>query len=318
MIVTVDVFSGRPNPVWRLSNRDNARLLERLSGRALPPATGADTILGFRGFIVSAGSDDEMPDTMATEVRIGGPMPAQAPAPEPHLTALSAFEWAEVSRFLLNTGRHVLDPAVATSLESLIQTQAAPSPKEDAALWMEPAEPAPEEPPAGEVPRTEAAVPEDLAALAPCVIANTPYNPGFWNRPGVQGKNNCYNFAMNWRSDTFAQPGRISGHPYTAINCSAIGTAADWDGCHSYCSGSNKNVALVIAPRFLGNGPDFHWYRRQREGFWAHKPGGGAATNRDNRGRLIDGTSLTPANCDRGDYIIFCGYRFSPTGMRVR
>jgi len=213
MIVTVDLFSGRPNPAWRLSDRDRARLLERLSGRALPAATEADTILGFRGFIVSASSDDEMPDTMATEVRIGGPMPAQAPAPEPHLTALSAFEWAEVSRFLLNTGRHVLDSDLATSLESLIQTQATPSPKQDAALWMEPAEPAPEEPAAGEVPSREAAAPEVLAALLPCVIGNTPYKPGFWNRLGVQGNHNCYNFAMNYRSDTFAQPGRISGHP---------------------------------------------------------------------------------------------------------
>jgi hypothetical protein len=68
----------------------------------------------------------------------------------------------------------------------------------------------------------------------------------------------------------------------------------------------------------MGNGPDYHWYRRQKEGFWAHKPGGGAATNKDNRHRLIDGRILTPANCDRGDYTIFCGYRFSPTGMRVR
>lgn len=31
---------------------------------------------------------------------------------------------------------------------------------------------------------------------------------------------------------------------------------------------------------------------------------------------VIDGVRLTPANCDRGPYSIFCGYRFSPTGMR--
>src|SRR5262245_55593107 len=130
MIVTLDVFSGRANPIWRLSDRDSARLLERLSGRVLRAATDseADSILGFRGFIVTAGSDDEMADTMAADFRIGGPMPAQAPAPEAHLTAFSSFEWTEVSRFLLNTGRHVLDPGLATSLESLIQTYAAPSP----------------------------------------------------------------------------------------------------------------------------------------------------------------------------------------------
>lgn len=319
MIVTLDIFSGLPNPVWRLSEKDCARLLERVAGRATMAAVAdeANSVLGFRGFVVSASSDDELSDTFGAPFRIGGTTGAQTPAADSHLTAFSAFEWVEISRFLLNTGRHVLDEGMATHLESLIQTQAQPAARPDESLWMEPAEPAPVD----ELPAAEALAPPaapEAAAAAPCVIANTPYNPGFWNRPGVQEKNNCYNFAMNWRSDTFAQPGRISGHPTSIINCPSIATAANWDGCHAYCSGSNKNVALVIAPQFAGNGPDYHWYRRQREGFWAHKPGGGAATNKDSLGRLIDGVHLTPANCARGYYTIFCGYRFSPTGMRVR
>jgi hypothetical protein len=317
MIITLDVFSGKPNPSWQLSEKDTARLLERVSGGAVLPAASDESpaILGFRGFVASAASDDEM---APSAFRVGGPMSAQAAvAPDSHLTAFSASEWAEVSRFLLNTGRHVLHADLMTYLEALIQTYAQPSPRADETLWREPAPPAPAEPSQDEALAQPEAL-EEVAVAAPCVIANTPYNPGFWNTPGVQENNNCYNFGMNWRSDTFAQPGRISGHPYTAINCAAVGTAADWDGCHTYCSGSNKNVALVIAPRFLGDGPDFHWYRRQKEGFWAHKPGGGRATNVDNQGRLIDGRILTPANCNRGDYTIFCGYRFSPTGMRVR
>src|SRR5258708_35824788 len=119
---------------------------------------------------------------------------------------------------------------------------------------------------------------------------------------------------MNWRSDTFAQPGRISGHQYTAINCAAVGTAADWDGCHSYCRGSNKNVALVIAP-----GPgfvDFHWYRRHREGFWGHKPGGPPARIVDHPGRRIIGTALAPANGARGPPQTFTGCHYSPTAGR--
>ena len=39
-----------------------------------------------------------------------------------------------------------------------------------------------------------------------------------------------FHYAMNWRSNTFAQPGRISGHQWTAINCSNVGAAASWDG----------------------------------------------------------------------------------------
>ncbi len=157
-------------------------------------------------------------------------------------------------------------------------------------------------------------------AVPPCIIHNTAYNPGFWNQPAVQPHNNCYNYAMNWRSDTFAQPGRISGHPWTVITCANVGTAAAWDGCKTTCSGSNKNVALVVAPGVPpGHGfVDYHWYRRHSEGFWGHKPGGGTARNWDNSNKKIDGIHLTPANCNRGPYTIFCGYRYSPTGMHVR
>ena len=129
----------------------------------------------------------------------------------------------------------------------------------------------------------------------------------------MQPHNNCYNYSMNNRTDTFAQPGRISGHMYTALNCPNVGTAADWDGCKATCSGSVKLVALVIWPN-----QDYHWYRRHSEGFWGHKPGSTAARNTDNSGRVINGTTLTPANCNRGNYTQFCGYRFSSTGMRVR
>jgi hypothetical protein len=52
MFVEIDIFSGRPNPRWELSEADNAwltRLLESLegvAGRASPSPPG----LGYRGF----------------------------------------------------------------------------------------------------------------------------------------------------------------------------------------------------------------------------------------------------------------------------
>jgi hypothetical protein len=314
MIVVLDAYSGRSNPSWRLSEKDNARLLERVAGRAVATESeeGNKGGLGPRGFIILATRDDEVPGGLPASFRVGGGVLPQV-ASESGATPLSAAESAELSRFLLNTGSHVLETDLMAFLETSIQKTAQPGPPDSDLMWMQPAEPLGDAAVAEPVPPEEAI--QAVAALPPCTIANTPYNPGFWNTPAVQPKNNCYNYAMNWRSDTFAQPGRISGHMYTAINCAAVGTAANWDGCHTYCAGSNKNVALVIAP-----GPgfvDFHWYRRQKEGFWGHKPGGTPARNYDNRGRLINGTTLTPANCDRGPYTIFCGYRFSPTGMRV-
>jgi hypothetical protein len=158
---------------------------------------------------------------------------------------------------------------------------------------------------------TPAATAEATGAAA-CIIQNTPYNPGFWNTPTVQPHNNCYNYAMNFRSDTFAQPGTISGHPNSVMQCANVAAAANFDGCKATCSGPNKNVALVIWP-----GRDYHWYRYHSNGFWGHKPGGTPARNTDNRGRVIGG-SLNPQNCDRGPYTIFCGYRFSPVGMHVK
>ena len=128
-------------------------------------------------------------------------------------------------------------------LEASIQKLAQPAPSSADLMWQQPAEPAEE---MGEVEavRSEEAIAAPAVAISACIIANTPYNPAFWNTPAVQPKNNCYNYAMNWRSDTFAQPGRISGHLYTAINCGAVGTAADWDGCHPYCSGSHQTAHL--------------------------------------------------------------------------
>ena len=50
--VELDIFSGRPNPQWDLTETEEAELLLKL--RALPIATGRCTIpqLGYRGFLL--------------------------------------------------------------------------------------------------------------------------------------------------------------------------------------------------------------------------------------------------------------------------
>jgi hypothetical protein len=153
---------------------------------------------------------------------------------------------------------------------------------------------------------------------ATCYYDTTPYNPDFWNKPDVQPKNNCYNYATNRRTDTFAQPGEGSGSIYSAINCDQVAKAALRDGAHKRydCFPSSEYprylIALVIAPKspFI----DFHWYRLQKEGFWGHKPGSTAARNIDNKGKVIK----DPENCDRGPYTIFCGYFYTAKSMNVK
>lgn len=298
MIVTLDIFSGRPNPSWKISDKKAKELVDRVAHRALADAQQVDNALGFRGFVVSSPSDDALPQHMPATFRIGGAMAAGMEHGDGRKAALSADEVDDSVRWLLATGEHAIPDAVMEAVRDEIET----------------ASRALAQPPAAEAAADEVeSAAKAAAAAAACVIANTAYNPGFWNVPAVQPYNNCYNYAMNHRSDTFAQPGRISGHPNSVMQCAQVAAAANWDGCLAVCSGSNKNVALVIWP-----GVDYHWYRRHSEGFWGHKPGSTAARNTDNAGQLINGTTRTPANCNRGPYTIFCGYRFSPTGMKVK
>lgn len=149
-----------------------------------------------------------------------------------------------------------------------------------------------------------------VRALADWISRCIPrYAPASWNDAnGIQYHNNCYNYGCDIPTGTYAQPGRGSGHMYASIDCHDVGLGAEYDGlaptdCDGGCGCRDcwHQVALVIAP-----GPsfvDFHWYRRDRDGRWSHKPGGTPATNVDNSGNLID----DPRTADRGPYTIFCG-----------
>ncbi len=130
------------------------------------------------------------------------------------------------------------------------------------------------------------------------------YTPSFWNDAGtIQYSNNCYNYANNKRTDTFAQPGRAAGAKYTSLTCASVGPAAEADGLTtssaSASCGCSAKLALVVGP-----GWDYHWYRLDSNGKWTHKPGGTEATNLDNSGNII----TNPETADRGAYTDFCGY----------
>lgn len=294
MIITLDIFSGRPNPSWKICEKDTKQLKERVASKALMSAEAIDDILGYRGMLISAASDEQLPENVPASFRIGGTVSGDYETPRSELPSLSADEADDTVLWLLHTGRHVVKEELLAFVDDHIQVRRQ-------GLADSPSEPVEDE--------TE----ERSAERAACIIQNTPYNPGFWNRPEVMPNNNCYNYAMNYRSDTFAQPGRLSGHPTNIMDCSHVMNAATWDGCKEICSGQNKNVALVIWP-----GNDYHWYRRHSEGFWGHKPGGTAARNTDNCNKLINGTTVKPHNCCRGPYTVFCGYFYSPVGMRIR
>ena len=145
-----------------------------------------------------------------------------------------------------------------------------------------------------------------LAALVLAGCCGIPsYTPSYWNgSTTVRWNNNCYNYANNKRTDTFAQPGRAAGAIYTSLTCQSVAPAAAADGLDQFpatgqCACNHAKLALVVAP-----GDDYHWYRRDANGMWTHKPGGTAATNLDNSGNPI----TNPETANRGRYTVFCGY----------
>lgn len=131
------------------------------------------------------------------------------------------------------------------------------------------------------------------------------FDPGKWNNdPIIRTRNNCYNYANDKITNTFAQPGRGSGLMYSEMSCANVGLASARDGqerapAPSTSPANGHFIALVMWP-----GNDFHWYRLDRDGHWSHKPGQTAARNYDNAGNAI----VDPSTCNRGPYTDFCGY----------
>ncbi len=73
----------------------------------------------------------------------------------------------------------------------------------------------------------------------------------------------------------------------------------DTPAADNACPTLGQLVALVIWPDV-----DFHWYRKGRNGWWAHKPGSTPVTNVDNSGNYI----FDPRNANRGPYADFCTF----------
>lgn len=149
------------------------------------------------------------------------------------------------------------------------------------------------------------------------------YDPGYWNASNRRGSNNCYNYATNKATNTFAQPGRayFGFNPINqnSISCTEVRSFASLDGTLQTYQGVEtflfvgytesaqcpsdrpSRLALVVAPGF-----DYHWYRVDANtgGLWSHKRGGTNAKNVDESGQLI----YSVETADRNEYVEVCGY----------
>jgi hypothetical protein len=125
-------------------------------------------------------------------------------------------------------------------------------------------------------------------------------------------KNNCYNYACDIMTDTYAHPGHAQGIFPPSPSCSNTGDAAVADGLikvqvdpqephfYSVCEECTHLVALFISSPVQPGDPttyqhDYHWYRLDDNGKWSYKFQEEEATNRDASGDFI----YDPRSADR-------------------
>lgn len=277
--IELDIFSGRVNPRWNLTESEQIEFLKMIINDDLPilPVHFVESKLGYRGFIVRAGGEAArslVEKKLPREFRINANL-------------------AEMKNI---TGEELL-------LESL-EEQDLDIPKEatDAARNEIQAEPTLDE--------SETSGKRGLASCSHYVTSSTNFD--FWNYWRYHRvNNNCYNYASNNRTNTFAQPGRGTGKQYTGITVDEVSAAAQRDGYQNSCEGGNLKVALVIWPNM-----DYHWYRQTKNvdgnPRWCHKAGRTRATNLDSSDNFI----TSPETCDRGNYTTWGGYLYGPGSFR--
>jgi hypothetical protein len=286
LIVRMNIFSGFPDPVWELTGRQAEEWIERQSSlrdvtMAKPP--GVLRGLGYRGFEVRSIEDGD-----ASPLHLhGGVLDSVDFGPN------VVDGRRELERWLLHTAPKTIPGDLIEEAQRDLELR-----PEDFDLETFHNINA----------VTDEGCPPNGGGIAP------PYNPGPWNTPSVQPRNNCYNYANDRITNTFAQPGRGTGAPISPPpTCANVTPAAQRDGLRSVpnVAASIPNrwyVALVIWP-----GRDYHWYRQDSGGCWSHKPGGTPARDYDQAGRKIS----DPATCARGNYTIFCGYMTTDRAVTI-
>ncbi len=281
--IEIDIFSGRPNPVVTLTDRESREALAQLA-RSRPLETGEPSLppgpgLGYRGLIVEQIGARASGLPRRFRVADGTLGAARVPRVVPDSTL---EELVRQPALLARAG-------VERGLAAVIAKEIARFHRYRLRWPFRPVK-----------------RPHRIARRCHCAPL---YEPAWWN-DGAQRQlhNNCYNYGSNYRTDTFnvlpggSQPGAASGAIYTSLTGPAVRAAAIADGlinspnADNHCPGEGHLVALVIAPNI-----DFHWYRKGRSGRWTHKPGSTPATDVDNSHALI----TDPRTADRGMYTQF-------------
>jgi len=162
------------------------------------------------------------------------------------------------------------------------------------------------------------------------------YNPKKWNKKAkVRYSHNCYSYMLNKKSNKRArkckppkckhlkiQPGfKKRNRKIKKVTCRNISKRMRRDYPRikrtrkKTCEKGKYKGALFIHPK-----RDFHFYRRDKNGWWSHKDGEHRATNKDSKGERIK----NPRKASRKNrrkrlhYKKFCGYYCIPKNKTTR
>lgn len=323
--VTIDIFSGRPNPSFLLDEQEAREILRQLGStpEAVTPEDVAAGVLGFRGMILELDEEPAGKLALPRRLRVGGGVSRDEgrglevaqrllekagklkPAKEGDFGKLGVYDEAALKKLVgeelqLVESRNVKLRSATADADAPIPV----FPEEEEGMSIQAAAPV-----LGRDASTWSGY-----TVGTCSIEASAFNPTFWNGSAtVRNNNNCYNYANNKRTDTFAQPGKATGAQTATMQCANVGNGAVSDGLKAYPTCATTGVpryyvALVIAP-----GVDYHWYRYQSNGYYGHKPGSTNAINTDNSGVVI----TNPQTANRGIYTNFCGYYTAPTNAQI-
>ncbi|MFL6673419.1 MAG: hypothetical protein ACJ8LG_09025 [Massilia sp.] len=273
--ITLHIFSGRPDPSWELSDDQAKELAQRIG------QIQKTTLLKPAGFAGTVG------------YRGFSAIAVREKALDPHVYIHGGV--VDLDRFDLN---RIAD---SPDLEEWLLSTAGSAVSDEVRKFVQ------AELSGGTIRPLDAAV---------SILTVPPYDPGKWNNDAaIRTRNNCYNYANDKITNSFAQPGLGSGERYSALTCASVGGAAQRDGQVPVgppvsTPADGHYIALVIWP-----GQDFHWYRQDNNTRWSHKPGQSPVRNVDSSGNII----VDPQSCDRGPYSQFCGYYHSiPANTRIQ
>lgn len=137
---------------------------------------------------------------------------------------------------------------------------------------------------------------------------------------------NCYSYILNEPKYFWAVPGEgfvkaPTGQYFQSFDkkferlsfadfCESLIRGAIEDGLIPVETATDRNGYYLAALFFAEGEKDFHWYRKDDDGYWGHKNGREAASNLDGSGARIE----NPLNVRDARYPIFGGFFLVPRG----